>query len=191
GPYSICAPTLREHKLVERLWDFVLDGTADCLVSDHRAYTREEKDAGYEDIFAAPLGCQVMQRTVPVVLDEAFHRRGMPLDAFVRFSSTNAARITGTYPRKGTLLPGADADLGLWDLETEWQVDARSQQFSKNPWSPFDGRRLRARVVRTLVRGETVFADGEIVAEPGSGAFLPCHGDYSLGAHLEPAASGE
>ena len=125
------------------------------------------------------------------MLDEAYHRRGMPLDAFVRFSSTNAARIAGLYPRKGSLLPGADADLALYDLEGEWVVDAKSQQFSKNPWSPFDGRRVRARVVRTVVRGETVYADGEIVAEPGSGEFLSCHDDYSLGVHLEPAVSGE
>jgi allantoinase len=180
GPYGVCAPALRQRALVERLWDFVLDGTADCLVSDHSAYTREEKDAGYDDIFASPLGCQVMQETVPLVLDEAFHRRGLPLDAFVRFCSANAARISGTYPRKGTLLPGADADIVVWDLEHEWQVDARNQQFSKNPWSPFDGRRARARVLRTLVRGETVYAGGEIVAPPGWGRFLSCHADYAL-----------
>jgi allantoinase len=180
GPYGVCAPALRERALVERLWDSVFDGTADCLVSDHSAYTREEKDAGYDDIFLSPLGCQVMQETVPLVLDEAVHRRGLPLDAFVRFSSTNAARISGTYPRKGTLLPGADADVVLYDLESEWRVDAASQQFSKNPWSPFDGRRARARVVRTLVRGETVYADGEILAAPGSGRFLDRAADYAL-----------
>jgi allantoinase len=191
GPYGVCAPALRDRALVERLWGAVLDGTADCLVSDHSAYTLEEKEPGWDNIFDALLGCQVIQETVPLVLDEAYHRRGMPLDAFVRFSSTNAARIAGLYPRKGSLLPGADADIALYDLETEWIVDAKSQQFSKNPWSPFDGRRVRARVVRTLVRGETVFADGEIVAEPGSGAYLSCQDDYSLGTHLEPAASGE
>ena len=70
-------------------------------------------------------------------------------------------------------------------------VDAKSQQFSKNPWSPFDGRRVRARVVRTVVRGETVYADGEIVVEPGFGEFLSCHDDYSLGVRLEPVVSGE
>jgi allantoinase len=180
GPYGVCAPALRERALVEQLWGSVLDGTADCLVSDHSAYTREEKEEGRDDIFRTPLGCQVMQETVPLVLDEAFHRRGLALDAFVRFSSSNAARISGTYPRKGTLLPGADADVVLWDLEREWQVDAAAQQFSKNPWSPFDGRRARARVVRTLVRGETVYADGEILAAPGWGRFLSCHGDHSL-----------
>jgi allantoinase len=180
GPYGVCAPALRERALVERLWNAVRDGTADCLVSDHAASTIAEKEAGRDDVFASPLGCQVMQETVPLVLDEAYHRRGLPLDAFVRFSSTNAARISGTYPRKGTLLPGADADIALYDLEREWQVDAASQQFSKNPWSPFDGRRARARVVRTLVRGETVYAGGEILAAPGSGRFLSRHGDYSL-----------
>ena len=76
GPYGACAPALRERALVERLWDSVRDGTADCLVSDHSAYTRAEKDAGWDDIFAAPLGCQVMQETMPLVLDEAYHRRG-------------------------------------------------------------------------------------------------------------------
>jgi allantoinase len=180
GPYGTCAPALRPRELVERLWDFVLDGTADCLVSDHCPYTLVEKDVGWEDIFETPLGCQVMQETVPVVLDEAFHRRGMPLDAFARFSATNAARVAGLFPRKGTILAGADADLALWDLEGEWTVDARSQQFSKNPWSPFDGRTLRARCVRTLVRGETVFADGEILVEPSYGRFLSSRETHGL-----------
>jgi allantoinase len=181
GPYGRCAPALRDRPLVERLWGYVLDGTADSLVSDHAAYTLEEKEAGWDDIFAAPLGCQVMQETVPLVLDEAYHRRGMTLDAFVRFSSTNAARTIGLYPRKGSLLPGADADVAVYDLEHGWTVDAKRQQFSKNPWSPFDGRRAQARVVRTLVRGETVFVDGQIVAEPGSGRFLSVHDDFHLG----------
>ena len=101
GPYGRARPRCATGALVERLWDYVLDGTADCLVSDHSAYTLEEKEPGWDDIFAAPLGCQVMQETVPLVLDEAFHRRGMPLDAFVRFSSTNAARIGGPVSAQG------------------------------------------------------------------------------------------
>jgi dihydroorotase-like cyclic amidohydrolase len=150
----------------------VLAGQVDCLVSDHCAYTLEEKRVGYEDIFETPLGCQVIQETVPVVLSEALHRRGMPLEAFVRFSSTNAARIAGLHPRKGALLPGSDADLVIWDLDAEWTVDPAAQQFSKNPWSPFEGRAVRGCVRRTLVREETVYADGEILAAPGHGRFL-------------------
>jgi allantoinase len=190
GPYGRCAPALRDRPLVEELWRFVLDGTADSLVSDHCAYTLEEKEPGWEDIFAAPLGCQVMQETVPLVLDEAFHRRGMRLDAFVRFASTNAARIVGLYPRKGSLLPGADADVVLVDLDAEWTVDAKAQQFSKNPWSPFEGRKAHSKIVRTLVRGDSVYAEGEILAEPGFGKFLSSQDDYTRRDAEKSAAAG-
>ena len=148
----------------------MLDGTADCLVSDHSAYTLAEKEPGWEDIFDALLGCQVIQETVPLVLDEAYHRRGMPLDAFVRFSSTNAARIAGLYPRKGTLLPGADADLALYDLEREWAVDAREPAVLEEPVvavrrAPGAGAGACGR----WCAARRCYADGEIVAEPGSG----------------------
>jgi allantoinase len=171
GPYGRCAPALRDRALVEELWRYVLDGTVDSLVSDHAAYTLAEKEAGWQDIFAAPNGCQVIQETVPVVLSEAVHGRGMGLDAFVRFSATNAARVLGVYPRKGTIRVGADADLVVWDLEQEWRVDP-ARQFSKNPWSPFEGRVVRGAVVRTLVRGRTVYHNGEIHVAPGYGQFL-------------------
>jgi dihydroorotase-like cyclic amidohydrolase len=117
GPFGRCAPALRDRALVERMWQHVLDGSIDCLVSDHCAYTIEEKSRGYTDIFAAPNGCQVMQEMVPVVLDEAFHRRGMALDAFARLIAERPARIAGVYPRKGSLLIGSDADLVLWNLD--------------------------------------------------------------------------
>ncbi|MFZ0386921.1 MAG: amidohydrolase family protein, partial [Solirubrobacteraceae bacterium] len=148
GPSACCAPPLRDRSLVEQMWDRVLAGEIDSLVSDHGAYTVEEKRRGLEDIFESPLGCQDVQETVPATFSEAYHNRGMTLDAFVRFSSTNAARTAGLYPRKGTIRPGSQADLAIWDLATEWTVDAAAQQFSKNPWSPYDGRRLRARVLR-------------------------------------------
>jgi allantoinase len=172
GPWGCCAPPIRSRAHVERMWKHVLSGELDCLISDHSAYTKEEKSVGFDDILDCPLGCQVIQETVPSVLSEAVHRHGMPLDAFARFSSTNAARIIGVYPRKGTIRPGSDADLVLWDLNSDWVIDAASQQFSKNQWSPFDGRRVRARVVRTIVRGQTVYADGEFQVQPGYGRFL-------------------
>ncbi len=180
GPFGRCAPALRDRALVERMWDYVLDGSIDCLVSDHCAYTIEEKSKGYGDIFAAPNGCQVMQEMVPVVLDEAYHRRGMALSAFARMASERPARIAGVYPRKGSMLVGSDADLVLWNLDERWVIDPGSQQFSKNPWSPFEGRKIRARALRTLVRGQTVYAGGEIQVGPGFGRFLSGRDDYSL-----------
>jgi allantoinase len=172
GPYGRCAPALRERELVERLWTYVLQGRGASLVSDHCPYTIQEKDLGKDDIFAAPNGVQVIQEMLPLVLHEAHYHRGMTLDAFARFSATNAARHIGLYPRKGSLLPGADADLTLWDLNSQWIVESASQQFSKNPWSPFEGRLCRVQLKRTIVRGHTVYADGEILTAAGFGRFL-------------------
>lgn len=180
GPWGCCAPAIRERALVEGMWERVLGGTVDSLVSDHAAYTHAEKEAGREDMLSCPLGCQVIQETVPLVLSEAVHRRGMTLPAFARFSATNTARTVGLYPRKGTILPGSDADLALYDLDAEWVVEPRAQQFSKNPWSPFEGRRVRGRVIRTIVRGRTVYADGQIAADPGYGRFLSSQESFTL-----------
>jgi allantoinase len=188
GPWGCCAPALRERKLVEGMWDRLLRGEVHSLVSDHAAYTREEKGRGLEDMLECPLGCQVIQETVPLVLSEAVHGRGMSLPAFAEFSATNSAKAAGIYPRKGTILPGSDADLALYDLEAEWTVDAREQQFSKNPWSPFEGRRVRGRVVRTIVRGTTVYCDGEISVSPGHGMFLSSQDKHRLGSSPAPMA---
>jgi allantoinase len=187
GPWGCCAPALRERELVEKMWERVLRGEINSLVSDHCAYTRAEKEAGLQNMLECPLGCQVMQETVPLVLSEAVHRRGMSLEAFARFSSTNSARAARLYPRKGTILPGSDADLALYDLDAEWTVDPR-EQFSKNPWSPFEGRRVRGRVVRTMVRGKTVYCDGEVTASPGSGMFLSSQDDHRPAARHAPEA---
>jgi allantoinase len=188
GPWGCCAPALRERELVEGMWDRVLRGEVHSLVSDHAAYTREEKARGLEDMLECPLGCQVIQETVPLVLSEAVHQRGMSLPAFARFCATNSAQAAGLYPRKGTILPGSDADLALYDLSAEWTVDPREQQFSKNPWSPFEGRRVRGKVVRTIVRGTTVYCDGQISAAPGHGMFLSSQDERGLGASpMRPA----
>ncbi len=182
GPWAKCAPPLRSRAMVERLWVRVLDGTIDCLVSDHAPYTWEEKAAGTEDIWAAPAGLQVIQTMLPAVMDEAVKRRGMSLDAC--FSSTNAARILGLYPRKGTILPGSDADLTLYDLDEEWIVEPE-RLFSKHKWTPLAGRSVGVKVVETLVRGTTVYRDGEITASPGYGRFLPGPGAKDASLRLD------
>ena len=186
GPYGVCAPALRDRALVERLWDYVLDGTADCLVSDHSAYTLEEKEPGWDDIFDALLGCQVIQETVPLVLDEAVpparhgarrvrallvHQRRPASPGCTRARARSCPAPTPTS-RSTTSTPSG-------------RSTPRSQQFSKNPWSPFDGRRVQARVVRTLVRGETVYTRRR---DPGRARVGPV--PVLPGRSLAGAASG-
>ena len=175
--FARCAPALRDQAEVEAIWPYVLDETIDLVCSDHCGFTAASKAAGDADIFAAPNGLPGIQQLLPVLFDAAVVRRGMDASQFVRQISTNPARIFGLYPRKGTIAVGSDADLVLLDPAREWTV-RDDETLHRQKWTPWAGRTLTGRVVRTLRRGETIY-DGarhgqeRVPAVPGSGRFLP------------------
>jgi allantoinase len=171
GPYARCAPALRSRADVDELWPLVLDGTIAAVASDHSPYRLEEKEAGVENIFNAALGLNVIQVMLPAVLDEGRNRRGLSLARFAELSAAGPAKVVGLYPSKGSIRVGADADLAVWDLDREWEV-SREQLFSRHPWTPLEGRRIRGTVEATIRRGELVYRDGVVCASPGSGRFL-------------------
>jgi allantoinase len=172
GPWARCAPPLRSRASVDGLWERLGRGGAAQLACDHSPYAMAEKLVGSEDVSAAGMGIQSLQESIPFFLDAALHDRGLDLVRCAELIAGQAARALGLGPAKGSITVGADADLGLWDLDSPWVVDAATQHRSVNRWSPLDGRRCRVRLVRTLVRGRTAALDGEALAEPGSGRFV-------------------
>jgi dihydroorotase-like cyclic amidohydrolase len=89
----------------------------------------------------------------------------------------------GLYPRKGAIRVGADADFAIADLEARWKITP-DRLLYKCPWSPNEGTDVRGEIVHTIVRGATVYRDGDLVGQPGAGAFL--HG-MELAEELESA----
>lgn len=175
GPFGRCAPPFRTRDEVEGVWWHVAEGTVDVISSDHCGYTIESKEAGLDDIWQAPLGLSGIQTMFPLVLDDMLHARGLDVGTFVRLSATNPARLFSLYPRKGTLQIGADADLAIYDLDQRWTVRG-DEMLHRNKWTPFEGREVGVRVVRTILRGRTVYRydDGPVISgEPGMGRFLP------------------
>jgi len=85
--------------------------------------------------------------------------------------SANPARIFGLYPKKGSLLPGADADLTIVDLEPEWTLTLEDLLY-KNKHSAYVGYSFKGKVLRTYVRGTLVYQDGQIATQPGHGKAL-------------------
>ncbi|MBK8048799.1 MAG: allantoinase AllB [Anaerolineales bacterium] len=171
GPAAKCAPPLRSRAEVEALWQCVLDGLVDTLASDHSPCPWADKAPGLENIWKAWGGISGVQSLLPVLLTEGVHKRGLALPDLVRMTAGNPARIFGLYPRKGSLLPGADADLVVIDLDAEWEL-AVEDLFYKHKHSAYVGRRFKGKVERTLVRGKTVFEHGRICVEPGYGQLL-------------------
>ena len=175
--FGRCAPAIREQSEVDAIWPYVLDETIDIICSDHCGFTVESKQMGDDDIFKAPLGLAGVQTLLPSFFDGAVNQRGMEASQFVRQMSTNPARIFGLYPRKGTLNIGSDADVVLLDPERAW-VARGEEMLHKQKWTPFEGKTITGRVVRTIRRGETIYDDTRAVgtrapAAPGSGRFLP------------------
>jgi len=171
GPVAKCAPPLRSRQEVDALWECVLAGMVDTIASDHSPCTWEEKAPGLTNIWKGWGGISGIQTMLPVLITEGVHKRGLPLTALARMTSSNPARIFGLYPQKGSLMPGADADFVVVDLNKEWTL-AAEDLFYKNKHSPYIGFTFRGKVEQTYVRGKPVYKDGMIVVEPGYGKAL-------------------
>jgi allantoinase len=162
GAVAKCAPPLRSREHVEDLWGQVSAGNAAFVTSDHSPCPPEMK-AG-DDVFRAWGGISGCQSTLNVMLDEGHHERGLPLEEVAALTSRNVAERFG-FPDKGRLDVGTDADLALVDLGSSFTL-READLLYRHKMSPFLGRKFRGTVVRTVLRGTTVFREGKVVLEP-------------------------
>ncbi|NUT29087.1 MAG: dihydroorotase family protein, partial [Streptomyces sp.] len=165
-------PPLRPRDDVEALWEYVLDGTVDWVVSDH-ACCREElkfgEPKGPEDaVFVARSGFGGAEYLLAGLVTEGT-KRGLPLGRIAALTSWNPARRYG-LPAKGALAPGYDADIALVDPGRTWTVRAAESESSQE-YTPFEGFELTARVTDTFLRGHHILRAGRITGEP-VGAYL-------------------
>lgn len=171
--FAKCAPAIRDRALVERLWDYLADGTLDCITSDHCGYTIEAKTRGKIDIWQAPNGLSGVQTLLPVVISEA-RARGYSWPRIAELTATAPARLWHLAPRKGSIQVGADADFAFIDSDASWTV-TNDDLLHTHQWTPFAGRELTGRVVRTMLRGQTIYDDAHperVTVPAGFGEFL-------------------
>ena len=154
------------EKNVPGLWEGLTDGTIDIVATDHAPHTREEKEIGWTDGWKAHTGTPSTQFYLSMFLTAALEGR-IAIERVVEACSTAPARIFG-IEGKGDILPGLHADLVLVDLETSYEI-RDADVLSLTGWSPYAGRKVRGKPVRTIVRGRTVYLDGRVVGEKGWG----------------------
>jgi len=164
GSYVLSYYVPDHHR--DALWGAMESGVVDMLSSDHAPHTREEKEIGWTDAWAAHTGTPGIQYQLPLMID-AVHRGLISLPRMVDLVSTRPADVFG-LAQKGRIVPGADADIALVDIERRWTI-TNDSVLSRIGWTPYDGREITGAVVRTLVRGADVWVDGEIVGTPGYG----------------------
>jgi dihydroorotase (multifunctional complex type) len=164
GSYALSYWVPPHHQ--KAVWEAMEKGTIDMLASDHAPHTREEKEVGWTDAWAAHTGTPGIQYQLPLMVD-AFNRGQISMRRLVEAVSVAPARVFG-LERKGSLQPGSDADVVLLDMDREWTI-TNDSVLSKIGWTPYDGRAIRGSVVRTMVRGTDVWVDGEVIGVPGHG----------------------
>jgi allantoinase len=171
GPYAKCNPPLRSKENQEKLWEALLQGKIDCIVSDHSPYTTVDKNRGHEDIRLSPPGINSLELGLPLLISEAVNPGKISMSQLANWMASAPAKLFGLYPRKGSIRIGADADFVFVDKEREWTVDAEKLE-TKNKWSPFNGWNVKGKVIRTMVRGKTVYLEDEFPQGPGFGELL-------------------
>jgi len=170
GVAAKCAPPLRHPDEQAMLWGEVRDGRVDFVASDHSPADPALKPAG--DFRRSWGGVAGVQSTLAVLLERGLDGRRLRFEQISALTAANpAARFR--IPSKGALVSGNDADLLLLDPARSYTLDA-SQLLQRHKMSPYIGFEFTGVVVRTMRRGETIFADGKIVAET-CGKFVRPH----------------
>jgi dihydroorotase-like cyclic amidohydrolase len=169
GPYAKVDPPLRSKDDQLRLWEALNDGTLGVLASDHAPYTKEEKERGFDNIYDAPSGGVVIETTLPLMLD-AVNNDKISLERLVEVFSTNPAMMNGLYPKKGDIMLGADADIVICDMDKRFHIKGENLQTIQKI-TPYEDMKGKGMPVMTLVRGEVIFEDGQVIGKPGYGSF--------------------
>ena len=163
GPAK-CTPPLRTKEDVEKLWDYVLDGTLSCVGSDHSPAADEEKDNESRDIWQAWGGLNAIQFFLPMMFDMVVHQKKLCPSLIAKVMDYNPAKVFGFYGQKGAFEIGFDADAVILDPEKPWKVE-QEKLFTKGHVTCFDGLEGKGAPTCTVIRGRVVAKDGMYVEE--------------------------
>jgi len=174
----LCCPPPRDPADQQALWARLAAGVFQVFSSDHAPYRLDAPegkrlhgtDAAFDCI---PPGVPGLETRLPLLYSEGVGKGRIDLHTFVALGATNAARLYGLYPRKGTIAVGSDADLALWDPQREVTI-TNDRLHHAVDYTPYEGMRVTGWPVTTIARGEVVWDAGEILAEPGRGRLLRC-----------------
>jgi len=173
GAKYICSPPLRDAATQEALWRHVQSGTLSLVSSDHAPYRFDQSgkfhagpDATFRQIANGMPGIEMR---LPLLFSEGVGKGRITLNRFVELSATNAAKIYGMYPAKGTIAIGSDADIAIWDAG---EVRVAGEMHDAMDYNPYLGFEITGWPVTVLNRGNRIVDGGELCARPGDGRFV-------------------
>lgn len=164
-------PPIRSREHQEALWKGLKEGWIDNIATDHAPHSFEEKTA--EDVWKASAGFIGVETALPLMLTQVNQGR-LSIEQYVRAACENPAKTWGLYPRKGAIQIDADADLVVVDMGAEDIIRA-NKLHNKNTLNPYEGWKVRGIPVTTILRGQIIMQDREIIGKPSGKPVIPVH----------------
>ena len=167
----VMSPPFRDKRHQDSLWAGLQSGSLSCVATDHCAFTTQQKRNGIGDFTKIPNGTGGLEDRMPVLWTQGVGTGRLTPNEFVAVTSTNIAKILNMYPRKGAVLVGSDADLVVWDPDSEKIISAGTQQSSID-YNVFEGISVKGLPRFTLSRGVVAVTEGKVDSHEGHGAFV-------------------
>ena len=171
GAKYVMSPPLRDKKNWPVIWKALKDNTLQVVATDHCPFFMSQKEMGKESFAKIPNGAPGVEARMSLMYTYGVADGKIDLNRFVQVTSTNAAKIYGMYPQKGTIAIGSDADLVIFDPNVETTL-TKSMLHENVDYTPYEGFKLKGYPVATISRGKVVAENGEFIGEQGYGKFI-------------------
>jgi len=172
GAKYVMSPPLRPRETQEQLWRGLAFNDLQAISTDHCPFCmKEQKVLGKGDFSKIPNGAPGIETRMSLVYDGGVRPGRISLNRFVELTSTSPAKIFGLFPRKGTIAPGSDADIVIFDPETKVRLSAKTLHM-KVDYNPYEGREVVGATDTVISRGRVVIDGGKFVGRAGSGSFI-------------------
>ena len=172
GAKYVMSPPLRAAGNEERLWRGLAGNDLQAISTDHCPFCMKgQKELGSDDFSKIPNGAPGIETRMSLVWDGGVRAGRISVNRFVELTSTSPAKIFGLFPRKGTIAPGSDADVVIFDPEKKVTLSAKSLHMRVD-YNPYEGREVTGAAETVLSRGRVVVENGAFVGKAGGGTFL-------------------
>jgi dihydropyrimidinase len=171
------SPPLRDEATQSALWDGLIDGTISTLATDDCAFSLESKVAGAENFDLCPEGMPGIEPRLTILYSEGVAKGRISLPKLVELTSTAPAELFGLAPKKGSLAPGSDADIVLFNPSTQWTMSQETLHMASD-YTAYEGVEVTGKVAKVYSRGDLIIDGEQCLAKPGRGEFVACTIDF-------------
>jgi len=167
----VMSPPLRQQKDRDTLWAGLNQGLVNLVSTDHCTFFMKQKRMGEKDFSKIPNGAPGIEHRLELLFSEGVRKGRISLNKFVELTSTNAAKIYGMFPKKGTIAVGADADIVVFDPDEKHVISAETHHHNCD-YSGYEGWEVTGKCKTVFVRGKVAIDNNEIKISKGFGQFL-------------------